>query len=502
MWGPAVFCLTQNDHETAQKFFYQGLLTAVFAFMAGLALTQISSRASPGRRLIELIAVFVLLPAVAAVPVYSILPSAGLFDSYFEMVSCFTTTGLTILQSFYPNGAGIVIAGQDGSFAGDFETLSASLNLWRAEVSWLGGLLIWLTAVEILAPLQVGGFELTGSANRWSLTERVTISGSKLRPGVRRWFVIAIYAGMTAVLCLLLIGAGSSPIDALIAAMSTLSTSGISAESGYATAASSVVGEAFVLVALLAALSGMLVGSLRWGFKPRDLGFDSEFGLAFLLILTSVVLLLLFHRYEVAAIRSWAQFWELGRSMWGTAFTTVSFLTTTGFKSIYWSAAIEWQPPGFLKLSTLGAAIIGGGVATTAGGIKLLRVVEIIRLVSSEIGRVTFPSLISQQTLSAGSGKGNAALLAGVFVMLFVLLLALVSLGLTLMGFGFEEATVLATAALTTTGPLVPAVLGENINLLDQSVPTKLLLCTAMVIGRLELLALISVFNPDLWKRQ
>ena len=87
------------------------------------------------------------------------------------------------------------------------------------------------------------------------------------------------------------------------------------------------------------------------------------------------------------------------------------------------------------------------------------------------------------------------------FLILFILLAALLSVGLGAAGYSFEEATTVAVAALTSAGPLAHAVLGPEFDIGDASGAVKLMLCVAMIVGRLELLALISLLNPRIWRR-
>ena len=89
----------------------------------------------------------------------------------------------------------------------------------------------------------------------------------------------------------------------------------------------------------------------------------------------------------------------------------------------------------------------------------------------------------------------------GMFLILFILLAALLSAGLGAAGFSFEEATTVAVAALTSAGPLAYAVLGPEFGFGGASGAVKVMLCVAMIVGRLEILALISLLNPGIWRR-
>ena len=243
------------------------------------------------------------------------------------------------------------------------------------------------------------------------------------------------------------------------------------------------------------------MSTVRWGTEHTEAINDRETKLALVLVCVSVVTMLSFQYPQLAALRTWSELSDVALNVWGAIFTTVSFLTTAGFKSLYFDSAMSWQPPAFVKLTLLGAAMIGGGVATTAGGLRLLRVAELIRFGTGEVSRMAFPSSVLAAPEPNAGPRGETALLAGVFLILFILLAALLSMGLGTAGFSFEEATTVAVAALTSAGPLASAVLGPEFGFGDTAGVVKLMLCMAMIVGRLELLALISLLNPEIWRR-
>ena len=120
------------------------------------------------------------------------------------------------------------------------------MHLWRATVGWLGGLLIWVTALAVLAPLNLGGFEVTSEV---TAPGQATPSSGQMRPAapaarLRRQAaaLTPIYLGLTALLAAGLMVAGERPLVAAIHAMSTLSTSGISATGGLGDAGAGVAG--------------------------------------------------------------------------------------------------------------------------------------------------------------------------------------------------------------------------------------------------------------------
>ena len=145
-------------------------------------------------------------------------------------------------------------------------------------------------------------------------------------------------------------------------------------------------------------------------------------------------------------------------------------------------------------------AVIGGGVATTAGGVKLLRVYALYLNGLREMERLVHPSSVSGAGRHNRRIQKNGAFIAWVFFMMFALSLALVCVILSALGLNFDQAIVLSIAALSTTGPLIDVAADTPIRLAELGGWAKGVLCATMVLGRLETLAIIALITPDLWR--
>ena len=181
-------------------------------------------------------------------------------------------------------------------------------------------------------------------------------------------------------------------------------------------------------------------------------------------------------------------------------FTVMSFLTTTGFTSVSWGEAQAWSGLATPGLILMGLCLTGGGVATTAGGVKLLRVFALYRNGKREMERLVHPSSVSGADPMAKRLQKNGAFIAWIFFMLFALSLALVTILLAAAGVGFEDAIVIAISSLSTTGPLLEVGSETPIRLIELSGFAKVIFGAAMIIGRLETLAIIALLTSDLWR--
>ena len=148
----------------------------------------------------------------------------------------------------------------------------------------------------------------------------------------------------------------------------------------------------------------------------------------------------------------------------------------------------------------MGLALIGGGVATTAGGVKLLRVFALYQNGSREMERLVHPSSVSGAGASGRRLQSNGAFIAWIFFMLFAMTMAAITLLLALFGVNFEDALVLSIAGLTTTGPVIQLADTTPIVLAELGPYAKSVFCAAMVLGRLETLAIIAILTPELWR--
>lgn len=483
MWIPAAHALALNDHATSRAFFYTGILGLFFVALAGLSLGNRVPRYGMPGQLLSLLATFVILPLFLAIPVQESLRNTSFLNAYFDMVSAVTTTGADIYA--------------------DPGRLPASVHLWRAMVAWLGGLLMWISASAVLAPLSLGGFEVTarGEPGGGSATpSQIQDADPK-----RRLIEIArtlgpVYAGLTIVLWILLMVTGETPLVGLSHAMSVLATSGISAVGGVENGASGIGGEMVMFLFMFFALSRLTFSDDTVTVGSGRLDKDPEFRTGLLIVVGMPLLLILWHWFNTFEVGAHGEPVQALRSFWGGLFTVMSFLSTTGFESADWQTSREWsglQTPGMILL---GLSVIGGGVATTAGGVKLLRVYALYLNGMREMERLVHPSSVSGEGSGNKRIQRNGAFVAWIFFMLFALSLALVSIALSAVGSDFEHSLILAIATLSTTGPLTEIAGNEPIVLTSLAPAAKFILCFAMVLGRLETLAIIALLSPNFWR--
>jgi len=482
---PSAHALALGDFTTMRVFFYGSILFSLLTLVVGLATAGYQPDSVARSQLIALLAAFTCLPLMLAIPFHEAVGNTSFLNAWFEMVSCLTTTGATV----YDN------AGR----------LTPSLHLWRGLVGWMGGLMVWITAVSIFAPMNLGGFEVRAAGSAGKGVSGSSDSGDVIDPSERlmrfAMKLTPIYIGLTTILWIVLVITGEMPHVALIHAMSALSTSGITPVGGLYYAASGFWGEFAIFLFFILAISRLSFSPGLVGEKDKKLFQDPEFQTGVTLVL--VVTGLLFLRHFVAAVdgEATASLKQITQAIWGDIFTIASFMTTTGFESRYWLSATDWSGLHMPGVFLIGLALIGGGVATTAGGVKLLRIYALFRHSERELQRLMHPSSVSGGGREARRIRKQGAYISWVFFMLFAISIAGVMLALSLTGVQFETTMILAVSALTTTGPLADIAAESPISFSGIPDGAKVILAFAMVLGRLEALAIIALFNPEIWRK-
>lgn len=483
MLVPAVHAFAIGEAGEGRSFLYASILMVLLSVFIGIAVKKEVVRSMSQRnQLLILLGSFLGLPFFMAVPFHEAVGSITFFEAYFEMASSFTTTGATLFS--------------------DPLEYSLTQHLWRAEVAWLGGYVILVAAASILAPMNLGGYEVIGASSE--IRDQGRLSESAVREGangrIGRWSqkIFPIYLGATLLLWVGLFATGQDVTVALIHAMSVLSTSGISPVGGFDSVPFSFGAELLVCIFMLAGLS-------RLSLLPDDpqgqgLKGDIEIRLGLLIVIAVPLLLLL--RHWVAAIEYGDTETALTsiKALWGGLFTSVSFLTTTGYVSAEWTEIALWSGLGAPGMLLAGLAIVGGGVATTAGGVKLLRVFALFGQGKREMDKLVFPNSIGQGGSKARRITREGTRIAWVFFMLYALSIAGVMTALALTGVRFEQAAILAVSALSTTGPLAEVASSWHFSYDMLEPVAQGILIVTMIVGRLEALALIALFNRDFWR--
>jgi trk system potassium uptake protein TrkH len=425
---------------------------AEIALASALRRIPASERIQTNEAMVVAASVFVLAPLGAIAP-FMISTHMGFLDALFEAVSAVTTTGLTTLTA---------LDGQPESFL-----------FTRAWMQWYGGLGIMTLSVALLGS--------TGLAAR-----RLGVPGSERNPmpesvRARARHAIVIYSGLSVLGVAALAAAGATPFDGLLHALAGVSTGGFSPhDESLAALGAWPVQAVAIALGFCGAVSLPLYHRVRLeglGALARDVELRA---LAAGCLMLSVVLgLALIVESDLT----------LGGALRSAPLLATSAHTTTGFTPL---PVADLGPTA--KLLVIASMLAGGSLGSTAGGVKLLRVLIVLRMLQWAVSRVRLaPHAISEPRLAGERLGSNEIQQALVIVLLFLLVIAASWLPFVASGYDpldslFEVVSAAGTVGLTT-----------GISRPGLEAPLKLILCADMLLGRVEIVALLVVLAPGTW---
>ncbi|MDR2296306.1 MAG: TrkH family potassium uptake protein [Clostridiales Family XIII bacterium] len=381
---------------------------------------------------------------------------SGPADALFESASGFTTTGATVLPAL--------------------AELPRGLALWRSVTGWLGGLEILAASLALLPP--AGLYAAARIESSASLSERLP---ARERGAALRLF--AVYAGGSLLLFLLLRVASTAPFDALILALGAVSTSGFSGRADGTVEVSDAA--AFFLCAfmLLAAVNFTLYRRFSARLGKRILR-DEELRCFFLALGCAACAIGL---YFLIALPHGNALRDIGNAF----FETASALTTTG---CHRAAVFSWPP--FCKLILLFCALMGGCVASTAGGIKVGRILILLRLLRRNISVRLHPNAVLAIKFDGKAVPTDTVNAVVAHAMLCIVVFFVAMTIVSLDGAGESGDSVFdVLACMSNAGPSLAAT-----DWAAYGPPTKVFLSFLMILGRLEFTAVLLLFTPRYWK--
>lgn len=447
------------------------LLSALLTGGSGAALIVVGRSATEAlyrsEGVLIVVGGWVLASVFGALPYVVSGSIADAVDALFESASGFTTTGSTILL--------------------DIEALGRGMLFWRSFTQWLGGMGIIVLFVALLPELGSGArflykLEVPGPTAK-TLHPRVHDTASVL------W---RIYLLFTVIETALLMLAGLDLYDALTATFSTVSTGGFSPYNASIAHFSSPVVEVIVILFMLIAGAnfslyyGLRVNGPRrgWRILVEDREFRLYLGLAVGLGCAIFYRLMVWDVYEAPA-----------HALLDSFFQTVSILTTTGFGTTDFDT---W--PNFPRLVLVSLMFCGASAGSTAGGMKLMRLVIGIKAAIREVKLIVNPNAVL--AVFIGRQAVPNAVIASVvaFLLLYMTSWVLGSLALTLGGTDLETSASAAIATLGNIGPGLKAV-GPTANFSFFSAGQKLVMVVLMWLGRLEVFPIVALLTASFWRR-
>lgn len=383
-------------------------------------------------------------------------------DAFFETISGFTTTGASILV--------------------DIEAMPHGLLFWRSLTQWMGGMGIIVLSLAILPVLGVGGMQLF-------VAEVPGPTKEKLHPRVketakRLWGIYILFTGLEVIL---LMAGGMNLFDAVCHSFTTMATGGYSTRQASVAHFGSAYIEYVITVFMFIAGTNFILSYYAIRFRFDRIWGNEEF--RFYLGIVSLFIVVcstgLFVTGNLTAEESFRT----------ASFQVVSIITTTGFITADY---LTWVP--FLAVLIFVLMFFGGSAGSTGGGVKMIRVLLIVKNSYLEIKRLIYPHAVIPVRLDNKPVSQYIVtnLLAFVFIYMLILVVAVVVI--SSMGYDMDTSFGAAAASLGNIGPGMGLV-GPVESYSHFPDAGKWFLSFLMLLGRLELFTILILFAPSFWRK-
>ena len=380
-------------------------------------------------------------------------------NAFFESMSGITTTGSTIISNLEDTPKGIL--------------------LWRAILQWLGGIGIIVMAITLMPIMNVGGMQLFKISNNDS-SEKILPKSKEI--ALR---LIYIYSSLTGLCLLTYKFFGMSFFDSLTHAMTTIATGGFS---NYNDSIGFFDSAAIEISSMIFIIMGSLpfIAYIKFLNGNRKIFFSDIQIKSFIKIILLSILILSFY----LIIKNPSEF-----NFIKTLFNIISILTGTGYVNAEFD---NWG--NFPLILFLGLMFIGGCAGSTTCGIKIFRIQILYLFISNQLKKIIYPKgiFIVKYDQSPVEDKFIASIIS--FIYLYLIIFFTITALLSLTGLDFITAISGAATSISNVGPGLGSIIGPNGNFSTLPDISKWILTLGMILGRLELFAILVLFLPSFWR--
>ena len=385
--------------------------------------------------------------------------SLSFADALFESVSGWTTTGATIINNL--------------------DILSPSILIYRQELQWLGGMGIVILALAILPMLGVGGMQLykaesTGPIKDNKISPRIAETAKSL------W---SIYLGLTVSCALLYYVAGMNLFDSIAHSFSTIAIGGFSTHNLSIGYFNNPMIEIICVFFMLISAINFVLHYMALSSKSLSCYLkDSEFITYLLIILSLLSVFILYVTFSA----------NINIPLHDIIFQTISFITTSGFTTTRYG---DW--PDFIIIALILASFIGACAGSTGGGLKVVRVLLLFKLLKKELLKILHPTAEIPIRINRTPINDDLSGTLYNFFLFYVISYLLLSLLVLLSGHDIATSFSTVASCINNLGPALGEAVNDYSNL---NLFSKYILTFAMILGRLEIFTLLIVMTPYFWK--
>ena len=380
-------------------------------------------------------------------------------NAFFESMSGITTTGSTIISNL--------------------ESMPKAILLWRAILQWLGGIGIIVMAITLMPIMNVGGMQLFKISNNDS-SEKILPKSKEI--ALR---LIYIYSGLTGLCALSYRTLGMNSFDSITHSMTTIATGGFS---NYNESIGFFNSFSIEISAMIFIVLGSLpfIAYIKFLSGNRKIFFsDIQIKSFIKIIFISIIILSIY-----LIINDTAQL-----NLRSVFFNVISILTGTGYVNAQFD---NWG--GFPLILFLGLMFIGGCAGSTTCGVKIFRIQILYSFILNELKKIIYPKgvFVLKYDRNPVDNKFIASIIS--FIYMYLVIFFVITALLSLTGLDFITAISGAATAISNVGPGLGSIIGPNGNFSSLPDISKWILSLGMILGRLELFAILVLFLPSFWR--
>tara|TARA_B100000029_G_scaffold245874_1_gene242925 strand:+ start:1 stop:1386 length:1386 start_codon:yes stop_codon:yes gene_type:complete len=383
-------------------------------------------------------------------------------DAFFESMSGITTTGSTIITNLN-------------------ETPKAIL-LWRAMLQWLGGIGIIVMAITLMPIMNIGGMQLFVISTS-NTPEKILPKSKEIS-----FRLILVYMALTFICAVFYKIFGMGFFDSIVHSMTTIATGGFSNYNesiGYFDSA--LIEFTSIVFIILGSIPFIAYIKYLNGDKKIFID-DAQIKTFFKIIIFSIILMFIYLSIKNQSI--------VQVNLRQISFNVISILTGTGYVTQNFS---EWG--AFPLMYFLILMFIGGCAGSTACGIKIFRVQILYQFISNQLKKIIYPRGIFNIRYEKNNidEKFMSSIIS--FIFLYIFIFFIITALLSINGLNFITAISAAATSISNVGPGLGEIIGPNGNFSQLSDFSKWILSIAMILGRLELFAVLVLFIPSFWRK-
>ena len=404
---------------------------------------------------------WIVMSAVGALPFVISGEISSYVDAFFETVSGFTTTGASIIKS------------------GEIEFLSHGILMWRSFTHWIGGMGVLVFVIAVTKASSDRNIHIMRAEMPGPIVDKLTPRSKDTAK-----ILYYIYIVMSAILFVMLLFGGMDVFDSLIHTFGTAGTGGFSSKNSSIADFNAYIQWVIAIFMLLFSINFnlyflVLIGRFTSAIKSKELWI-------FVGIVLTATVIVVFNSFSTLSV--------LPETIRNAFFQVSSIISTTGYLTVpmeSWNSTV--------KTVILVLMFIGGCAGSTAGGLKVTRIILLFKSSSYELQRVLHPRTVKKITFDGKPVDEQTVKGVSVYLALYILIFAVVLFVLSLdTGFAFDSNFSAVATCLNNVGPGFNQASTTFAGYSDLS---KIVLSSAMLFGRLEIYPLLLLFSPSTWKK-